>query len=602
MTAEATLVREHNFLLETEHKRGIWHLTLRLMPNVEAKFILQSQMAIDCIDTFTQSIYDYASGYAAKINFFKEHAHSNLAIKKTYTIHKRDTLLDKISEFIETGFSRIEKSVEKRRQQKLYEEMIASKPYHQFMYHAANKRKVTCYIAPTNAGKSYFGRELLTKNIHPDYGQSVILLPLRALAIENHLDLTSKGVPTSLITGEERNVNPVADVICQTIETFDSQREYNSIMIDEAQLTFAPDRGSSYLEAIVAARCKEIILTAAPESREQIKSLFDLLGEQVDFVELERLCPLMPLENPVTIEQVKKGDLVIAFSAKKVHHLAKLISEQGLKVGTLYGAMSPSARRHMMRHYHEGEIDVMVSTDAIGMGANFPVDRCLFTENQKFDGEEVRKLTIQEMKQIAGRAGRFGIKEKGEYGTLVGFFDNDDFLEELVEAVESEPKIENLTQLFALPNKHAFKASPLSLERTLHAWINATSKGSHLYEKSPRLMHEIKMRCSILQDQIKKGIINRDDGINLLFIAFNLEKHMEFFLEIIAHIHQGKLIHVAIPENATLRDLEDTSELLAIASQLQRVYPEFSEPEDIINNKQSIVGKEIYNRLIELYA
>ena len=50
----------------------------------------------------------------------------------------------------------------------------------------------------------------------------------------------------------------------------------------------------------------------------------------------------------------------------------------------------------------------VVSTDAIGMGLNLPIRRIIFMETEKFDGVERRELKPEEIKQIAGRAGRFG--------------------------------------------------------------------------------------------------------------------------------------------------------------------------------------------------
>jgi hypothetical protein len=590
------------YTLEATEVRGRWHLKIGLLPNVGARFILQGHYCSNSIQGLIKTIRLLTDGYAEKIKFLKKHAHKNLSANKTYTIHSIATLKVKIDAFIQNEFTRVERAMVKRREQKLYEEMIAAKPYHDFMYASLRPRKVTCYIAPTNAGKSYHARETMLNEINPDDGRSLILLPLRALAIENHTNLSDRGVPTSLITGEERHIHPCCDVICQTVETFDSTKEYNTIMLDEAQLTFTPERGAAYLESIVLARCNHLILTAAPESRSQIESLFFHLGEAVEFVELDRLCPLEALPKPLTIEELKAGDLVIAFGTKKIHALAKEISSRGFKVGTLYGAMSPSARRHMMRHYHEGKIDIMVSTDAIGMGANFPVDRCLFSENRKFDGESVRELTVQEMKQIAGRAGRYGLKNKGFYGSLVGFFDHDDFYEELVEAVESEPVVAPLETLYALPNKDAFRSSPLSIDRTLHAWINATCESSDLYEKNQKMMLEFKSRCHLLQENIKKGMITKEDAINLLFVAINLEKHTAFFNDIIGRIYDKAPIRLNMPEGGNLQDLEEASELLAVVAQVQRIYPEFSEPEDVIVEKQAIVGKEIYTKLIELYA
>lgn len=46
--------------------------------------------------------------------------------------------------------------------------------------------------------------------------------------------------------------------------------------------------------------------------------------------------------------------------------------------------------------------DVLVASDAIGMGLNLNISRIIFSTLQKFDGVEVRDLTVPEIKQIAG--------------------------------------------------------------------------------------------------------------------------------------------------------------------------------------------------------
>ena len=62
---------------------------------------------------------------------------------------------------------------------------------------------------------------------------------------------------------------------------------------------------------------------------------------------------------------------------------------------------------------------VVVSTDAIGMGLNLPVRRIVFLEVEKFDGVSRRPLVISEIKQIAGRAGRFGLYDTGYVLSLI---------------------------------------------------------------------------------------------------------------------------------------------------------------------------------------
>lgn len=48
------------------------------------------------------------------------------------------------------------------------------------------------------------------------------------------------------------------------------------------------------------------------------------------------------------------------------------------------------------------DFDVLVASDAIGMGLNLNISRIIFSTLQKFDGTGTRDLTVSEIKQIAG--------------------------------------------------------------------------------------------------------------------------------------------------------------------------------------------------------
>ena len=78
-------------------------------------------------------------------------------------------------------------------------------------------------------------------------------------------------------------------------------------------------------------------------------------------------------------------------------------------------------RRAEAERFRKGETDILVATDAIGLGLNLPIKRVLFSQSDKFDGEQVRDLTPTEILQIGGRAGRFGMfQENGEVGFVEG--------------------------------------------------------------------------------------------------------------------------------------------------------------------------------------
>jgi ATP-dependent RNA helicase SUPV3L1/SUV3 len=69
-----------------------------------------------------------------------------------------------------------------------------------------------------------------------------------------------------------------------------------------------------------------------------------------------------------------------------------------------------------MEGFLQGKMQYVVATDAIGMGLNLPIRRIIFMDTEKFDGVERRELRPEEIQQIAGRAGRFGMYDKGYVG------------------------------------------------------------------------------------------------------------------------------------------------------------------------------------------
>ena len=94
------------------------------------------------------------------------------------------------------------------------------------------------------------------------------------------------------------------------------------------------------------------------------------------------------------------------------------IAQNGHAVSVIYGALPPEVRRREAERFAVGASDILVATDAIGMGLNLPIRRVLFSTLTKFDGVGDRELSVSEVHQIAGRAGRYGMHDEGFVSVL----------------------------------------------------------------------------------------------------------------------------------------------------------------------------------------
>lgn len=67
----------------------------------------------------------------------------------------------------------------------------------------------------------------------------------------------------------------------------------------------------------------------------------------------------------------------------------------------------------------KGLIKLLFATDSFAMGLNMPTKTVVFHSIKKFDGKELRFLLSSEYTQMAGRAGRRGLDEKGKVITFI---------------------------------------------------------------------------------------------------------------------------------------------------------------------------------------
>jgi ATP-dependent RNA helicase SUPV3L1/SUV3 len=275
------------------------------------------------------------------------------------------------------------------------------------------QRSVTLYVGPPNSGKTHAAFERLAQALDGAY-----LAPLRLLALEGRDRLVARGVPTSLLTGEENVPADGARVVSSTIEMVGTNTPIDVAVIDEAQMIFDASRGWAWTQAIVAVPANEVIIICSAFAVPAIENLLGLCGERVTVKRFERKQHVELLAAPVPIASLKLGDAVVAFSRRDVLTLRDQIAAGGHPVSVIYGALPPEVRRREAERFATGESHILVATDAIGMGLNLPIRRVLFSTMTKFDGTDDRPLSESEVHQIAGRAGRYGMHEEGFAGVL----------------------------------------------------------------------------------------------------------------------------------------------------------------------------------------
>lgn len=81
-------------------------------------------------------------------------------------------------------------------------------------------------------------------------------------------------------------------------------------------------------------------------------------------------------------------------------------------IGVHHAGMLPRYRRLVETLAQRGLLRVICGTDTLGVGINVPIRTVLITALTKYDGQRMRQLSAREFHQIAGRAGRRGVRHR----------------------------------------------------------------------------------------------------------------------------------------------------------------------------------------------
>lgn len=283
-----------------------------------------------------------------------------------------------------------------------------TKPHTWFPFARAMKRKIIYHCGPTNSGKTYNSLQRFM-----EAKKAIYCSPLRLLAMEVFEKVNALGVYCSLHTGQEKEYVPFSNHIACTVEMASTSELYDVAVIDEIQMMTDPFRGYAWTRAFLGMKADEIHLCGDPSVLNIVRKFCSETGDELVEHQYERFKPLVVEAKTLLgdLKNIRSGDCVVAFSRSEIFEV-KLAIENSTnhRCCVIYGALPPETRRQQAQLFNEpnNEFDVLVASDAVGMGLNLNIRRVVFFSLSKYNGDKIVPIPASQVKQIAGRAGRRG--------------------------------------------------------------------------------------------------------------------------------------------------------------------------------------------------
>ncbi|EEP75872.1 conserved hypothetical protein [Uncinocarpus reesii 1704] len=189
-------------------------------------------------------------------------------------------------------------------------------------------------------------------------------------------------------------------------------QEVDVAVIDEIQMIGDLHRGWAWTRALLGAPAKEVHLCGEERVVPLIRELAALTGDKLTIHHYKRLNPLIPMSKSLkgSLRGLQKGDCVVAFSRLGIHALKQEIEKAtGRRAAIVYGSLPAEIRSQQADLFNDpnNDYDFLVASDAIGMGLNLSCKRIIFESVIKRSPSGLQRLSVSQVKQIGGRAGRY---------------------------------------------------------------------------------------------------------------------------------------------------------------------------------------------------
>lgn len=437
-----------------------------------------------------------------------------------------------------------------------------TKPHTWFPFARAMKRKIVYHCGPTNSGKTY---NALQRFMEAKKG--IYCSPLRLLAMEVFDKVNAHGVYCSLLTGQEKKHVPFSNHVACTVEMVSTDDMYDVAVIDEIQMMADRYRGYAWTRALLGLKADEIHLCGDPSVLNIVRKICSETGDELCENHYERFKPLVVEAKTLLgdLRNVRSGDCVVAFSRREIFEVKLAIEKHtNHRCCVIYGALPPETRRQQATLFNDqdNEFDVLVASDAVGMGLNLNIRRVVFYTLSKYNGDRIVPVPASQVKQIAGRAGRRGSLYPDGLATTLHLDDLDYLIECLKEPFDDFNKV-GLFPFFEQVELFAGKLPDVTFPHLLEKFReNCRLDGSYFL-----CQHEHVKKVANMLERVQG--LSLEDRFNFCFAPVNIRdpKVMHHLLRFASSYSQDLPVSIAMgmPKGSANND----SELLALETKHQ---------------------------------
>ncbi|KAL0912516.1 hypothetical protein M5K25_018494 [Dendrobium thyrsiflorum] len=491
---------------------------------------------------------------------------------------------------------------ELRSYKSLMESADMTEPHTWFPFARAMKRKIVYHCGPTNSGKTYNALQSFM-----EANKGVYCSPLRLLAVEVFDKVNALGVYCSLHTGQEKKSVPFSNHVACTIEMVSTDELYDVAVVDEIQMMADKTRGYAWTRALLGLKADEIHLCGDPSVLKIVRKICKETGDELNVQHYARFKPLVVEAKTLLgdLKNVQSGDCIVAFSRREIFEV-KLAIEKFTKhkCCVIYGALPPETRRQQANLFNDQDSahDVLVASDAVGMGLNLNIRRVVFYSLSKYNGDKMVPVPASQVKQIAGRAGRRGSSfPDGLVTTFI--LDDLDYLIECLKQPFAEVTKVGLFPFFEQVELFSAQFANITFSKLLDKFRDTCRlDGSYFL-----CQHENVKKVANMLEKVQD--LSLEERYNFCFAPVNIRdpKAMYHLLRFAQHYSQDRPVGIAmgLPKcsarnDAELLDLETKHQVLSMYLWLshhfrEETFPYVQKAEAMAVSIADLLGKSLAN-------